>query len=28
MYGLTVNGALLGDPASTPPAGTVPAKPN
>jgi thiosulfate dehydrogenase len=28
MYGRTVNGALLGDPASTPPAGTVPAKPN
>jgi thiosulfate dehydrogenase len=28
MYGLSVNGALLGDPASTPPAGTVPAKPN
>ena len=24
MYGLTVNGVLLGDPASTPPAGTVP----
>jgi thiosulfate dehydrogenase len=25
MYGRTVNGAVLGDPASTPPAGTVPA---
>jgi thiosulfate dehydrogenase len=25
MYGLTVNGAVLGDPATTPPAGTVPA---
>ncbi len=25
MYGLTVNGAVLGDPGSTPPAGTVPA---
>jgi thiosulfate dehydrogenase len=24
MYGRTVNGAILGDPASTPPAGTVP----
>jgi thiosulfate dehydrogenase len=26
MYGKTVNGVVLGDPASTPPAGTVPAK--
>jgi thiosulfate dehydrogenase len=25
MYGRTVNGAVLGDPAFTPPAGTVPA---
>jgi thiosulfate dehydrogenase len=25
MYGRTVNGAVLGDPAVTPPAGTVPA---